>query len=136
MAKWNPYSLKKPCANCPFLKDKSKAIDLHPERVPGIVKDLLTGEATSFSCHKTVHNRKTGGTWTEDEDGNEVYEQSGNEKQCAGSLIMMQKLGVENQLMQVMRRMHVYNPEDFKPFHDLIIEPEDIGIEKPKKNSV
>jgi len=136
MAEWNPYSLKKPCANCPFLKDKAKAIELHPERVPDIVNDLLTGESTGFSCHKTVYHKKTGGKWVEDENGEEHYEQSGNEKQCAGSLIVMQKLGVETQLMQVMRRLDVYKPDDFKPFHDLIIEPEDIGVEKPKKNTV
>lgn len=130
MAEWNPYSLKKPCANCPFLKDKSKAIDLHPDRVPGIIRDLQSGEATSFSCHKTVYHRKTGGQWVEDENGEERYEQSGNEKQCAGSLIVMQKLGIETQLMQVMRRMGIYHPEDFKKYWDLVIDPADVGIEK------
>ncbi|MHC5351986.1 hypothetical protein [Metapseudomonas furukawaii] len=63
-----------------------KAISLHPESVPGIIQDLLTGEMTNFSCHKTVNHPKHGGTWVEGEgeDGEEVY-QAGNEKQCAGS---------------------------------------------------
>lgn len=120
---WNPYSLKKPCKNCPFLKDKTKAIDLHPDRVPGIIQDLLTGEASSFMCHKTVYNPKTGGTHVEADD-EAVYLQSGNEQQCAGSIIAMQKRNHNTQLMQIMGGLGVYNEEDFKPYHDMVIDPE------------
>lgn len=126
MMKWDPYSLKKPCANCPFLKDKEKAIQLHPSRVPGIVNELLTGEATSFSCHKTVYHPKTGGTVIEDEDGNEHYQSSGLEKQCAGSLIILEKMGKQTQLMQVMERLGQYKPEEFMEYKDLVIDPGDL----------
>lgn len=124
MAEWNPYSLKKPCKNCPFLKDKSKAIQLDPARVPGIINDLVTGEASSFSCHKTVYHSKTGGRWVDDDsDEGGHYEQSGLEKQCAGSLIVMEKMGKQTTLMQVMQRMGQYNPDDFKPYYNLVIDP-------------
>lgn len=52
--RFDPYRLKKPCANCPFLKDAAKAIRLHPDRVPSIIEDLLSGRSTGFSCHKTL----------------------------------------------------------------------------------
>ncbi|MCY1515849.1 hypothetical protein D9M68_504510 [compost metagenome] len=97
--------------------------------MPGIIQDLLTGETTSFSCHKTVYHPKHGGTWVEGEaeDGEGVY-QAGSEKQCAGSLIMMQRFGHETQRMQVMRRMGVYKPTDFEPYRDLVIDPADVKI--------
>lgn len=123
---WNPYSLKKPCKNCPFLKEG--AIELHPNRVPGIVNELLSGESTGFSCHKTVYSKKTGGQWVEDpdaEDG-ERYEQSGQEKQCAGALIVLEKMGKQTQLMQIMQRLGVYEPDKLKPYFDLVRDPEDI----------
>lgn len=119
----NPYSLKKPCANCPFLKDVTKAIKLHPDRVPGIIEDLLAGKASSFSCHKSVYS-KNGGRWVDDPDSEEGerYEASGNELQCAGSLIVLQKLGHQTDLMQIMERLGWYNPADFEPYHDLVID--------------
>lgn len=118
--KWDPYSLKKPCKNCPFLKEGG--IELSPGRVEGIIDDLVTGRSSSFSCHKTVHS-KHGGEWAEGEDGEEVYKSSGNEKQCAGSLIMMEKMGKRTQLMQVMQRFGQYKPEALIPHHDLVIDP-------------
>ncbi len=128
MAKWDPYSLKKPCKNCPFLKDREAAINLAPGRVKGIIDGLVNGPDTGFSCHKSVYS-KLSGHWVDDpdsEDG-ERYQQSGNEKQCAGSLIVMQKLGKETQLMQVMRRLGQYNPDDFKTYHDLVLDGEDLN---------
>lgn len=55
MSKFNPYALKKPCANCPFLKDEKAAIGLSPGRRDGIIADLIDGTVTGFSCHKTLH---------------------------------------------------------------------------------
>lgn len=45
----DPYALKKPCANCPFLKNPDKAIRKHlcKGRVPSIVDDLITGRSTA-----------------------------------------------------------------------------------------
>lgn len=100
MSKWNPYALKEPCANCPFLKDKSKAIQLNEGRVNGIISELLTGESTSFSCHKTLHK----------------------EQQCAGALAVLEKLNQPTQLMRIMERMGQYSRDQYVPLFDLVID--------------
>lgn len=116
----DPYALKKPCANCPFLKDPEKAIRKHLRkgRVASIIDELTAGQSTSFACHKTI-----GGGY-EDEDG--VYHQSGRELQCAGSLIMMEKLGRSTNLMRIMERMGAYKPDEYKPAWPLVIEPQEL----------
>lgn len=50
-------SLKKPCANCPFLKENGIAIG--EERLAEIKQSLLDDDMTPFQCHKTTH--PTGG---------------------------------------------------------------------------
>lgn len=117
MANWNPYKLKRPCANCPFLKDESKAISLHPERVPGIIEDLLSGRATGFSCHKTLNGEEV-----ETDDGEYHYQRGGAELECAGAIAVMEKLGRPTQLMRIMERCGVYDPEKLKPIHDEVID--------------
>lgn len=67
MKKFDPYALNKPCENCPFLKDRDKAIKLSPHRRDGIIQDLIDGTSTGFSCHKSVYS-KVGGEWVEGED--------------------------------------------------------------------
>lgn len=119
----NPYALKKPCANCPFLVDKDKAISLHPERVPGIINQLLSGEASGFSCHKTC-----GGEYQENEEGDDVYIPGGKELQCAGSLIVLEKMGKPTQLMQIMERLGMYEPELYKPYYDMVIDYDPTGV--------
>lgn len=116
----DPYALKKPCANCPFLKNPDKAIRKHlcKGRVPSIVDDLITGRSTSFACHKTT------GRGQEDDDG--VYHQSGHELQCAGSLIILEKMGKSTNLMRIMERMGAYKPDELKPAWPMVIEPEDL----------
>lgn len=80
------FNLKKPCANCPFLKEG--AIELRPGRVEGIQADLLANDFSTFQCHKTVHSKK-GGEW--DDEGN--YQASGNESACMGALGWLWKRG-------------------------------------------
>ncbi len=46
-------ALKKPCSNCPFLKEG--AIELRPGRVEGIIADMVGNDFVSFPCHKTTH---------------------------------------------------------------------------------
>lgn len=115
--RFDPYRLKKPCANCPFLKDAAKAIRLHPDRVPSIIEDLLSGKTTGFSCHKTL-----AGEYIEDDEGDERYVAGDGELQCAGALAVLEKLGRQTQLMQIMQRMGAYNPDDLIPIHDLVID--------------
>ena len=76
--------LKRPCANCPFLKEG--AIELAPGRLDGIIEGLMEDDQSTFQCHKTVHSRK-GGEW--DEDGK--YKASGHEAMCAGAAAYLMK---------------------------------------------
>ena len=60
------YRLKKPCANCPFLKEG--AIPLSRGRLEGIISTLIEDDHSTFQCHKTVHSKR-GGNWDVGADG-------------------------------------------------------------------
>jgi hypothetical protein len=68
------FNLKKPCANCPFLKEG--AIELNEGRVEGIVAGLLSNDRECFVCHKTLDLK-------------------GDKKrsQCVGSMVYLLKVG-------------------------------------------
>jgi hypothetical protein len=83
------FKLKKPCENCPFLKEG--AIKLSPGRLDDII-ETLKNDQNHFQCHKTVHSKR-GGDWIEDEDGELHYQPSGNESQCVGSMVYLLKQG-------------------------------------------
>lgn len=119
MSKFAPYALNKPCADCPFLK--VGGIELSDGRRDSIIQDLIDDKTTGFSCHKSVYS-KVGGEWVEDEDGEEVYKQSGKELQCAGAMAVLEKVGRRTTLMQVMGRMGVYDAEKYIPLFDLVID--------------
>lgn len=89
----NPF-LKKPCANCPFLKEG--AIRLQRGRLRGIADSLERDDHAGFPCHKTVHHKK-GGEW--DDEGN--YQPSGNEKMCAGAAAWLMKQRMPNVAMRM-----------------------------------
>lgn len=80
------FRLKRPCANCPFLKEG--AIALSPGRLEGIVENLMDNDGSSFHCHKTVHS-KLGGEF--DDEGE--YQPSGKEAMCAGAAAYLMKKG-------------------------------------------
>ncbi|UKL15026.1 hypothetical protein hairong_122 [Pseudomonas phage hairong] len=100
------------------MKDRSKAIDLRPGRVTGIINSLIVGHASGFSCHKTTHK----GEYVETDDGEEIYVPSGSELECAGAMAVLEKIGRRTQLMQVMGRMGVYKPEQYVTLFDLVID--------------
>jgi hypothetical protein len=111
------FKLRKPCSNCPFLKDG--AIELNPGRVEGIIEDLLVDDHSSFYCHKTVHNDKSGGEW--DEEGE--YHATGKESMCAGAMIYLEKVGRPNVPMRLGRAYRIYSPDVLAPHFDKVIEP-------------
>jgi hypothetical protein len=113
----NLFSLRRPCGNCPFLKDG--AIELAPGRLAGIIETLVTDDHSTFYCHKTVHNCRTGGDWDEDGD----YVASGQESTCAGALIFLEKLGRPSVGMRVGRVLRMYSPDDLAPHFDAVIDP-------------
>jgi hypothetical protein len=116
MANDDPYSLKKPCANCPFRR--VGAIELQPGRVEGIIQDLINGELTGFTCHKTAYGPGTSRRPKE------------AAKECAGALIVLEKLGHQTQLMQVMHRMGAYEPESLVEHHNEVIDAPDVEFER------
>jgi hypothetical protein len=113
----NVFKLRRPCANCAFLKQG--AIELAPGRVEGIIDTLVSDDHSTFYCHKTVHNGRTGGDW--DDDGN--YAASGQESMCAGAIIYLEKLGRPTVGMRVGRVLGMYSPDDLAPHYDAVIEP-------------
>lgn len=113
----NLFMLRRPCANCPFLKQG--AIELAPGRLDGIVETLVSDDRSTFHCHKTVHNGRTGGEW--DDEGN--YAASGHESMCAGAMIYLEKLGRPTVGMRVGRVLGMYSPNDLAPHFDAVIEP-------------
>ena len=106
----NPFEyhlrLKKPCPNCPFLKDG--AIELAPGRLEVIIEGLLTDDRSTFQCHKTVHCNK-GGEWTDDGE----YEASGHEAMCAGAAAVLMKRGRPTVTMRVAFALGVATPRDW-----------------------
>ncbi|MGD8106380.1 hypothetical protein ACQE32_06885 [Pantoea sp. FN0302] len=72
------FALKKPCANCPFLKEGG--IELNEGRLDGIKSDLIKNSFASFACHKTIY--PTGGEHSE---CGEFYYASGKESHCTGA---------------------------------------------------
>ncbi len=91
--------LKHPCSDCPFRSDKP--FYLEEQRKREIVKDLEFG--LSFLCHKTINYGEDSG-WNEEWDR---YDASGEEKHCAGAMIILQKQGIPNTLMQVGSRLQL-----------------------------
>jgi hypothetical protein len=112
------FRLHKPCHNCPFRCDGG--LELEPGRLDGIVTGLVQDDYSTFQCHKTVHNERTGGEWTDDGD----YLPSGQESMCAGAIIYLEKLGRPTVGMRLGRMLGVYQPELLLPFYSDIIDPE------------
>lgn len=113
----NPLKLTKPCHNCPFLKDG--AIVLEDGRLEGIIQSLVNDDRTTFQCHKTVHNKRTGGDW--DDDGN--YIASGKESMCAGAMIYLEKIGRPTVSMRIGRIYKLYHPNQLQSSFNLVIDP-------------
>jgi hypothetical protein len=109
--------LKRPCANCPFLK--VGAIELRLGRLDGIVSALAKGEHGTFHCHKTVHS-------DDDDDGDlddeGVYRPSGREAMCAGAAALMMKRDSPTLMMQFAFATGAASPSDWDAVQPLIID--------------
>lgn len=95
MSKPKPYTLKAPCANCPFRSDIK--FPLEYERAQEI-KDA-TYEDANFHCHKTVNYDDEAGEGRVD----------GRTRVCAGYLITMEKEGRANQPTRIAERIGLYD---------------------------
>lgn len=100
------FALKKPCANCPFLKEG--AIELNEGRLDDIKSTLLNNSFASFECHKTTY--ATGGEMS---DCGEHYHASGKESHCAGATAFLIANGMSNVYMRLAMSDGQIKPSDF-----------------------
>jgi hypothetical protein len=91
----DPFRLKSPCPHCPFRKDIPAF--LRKDRVRELRENL---PEQSFTCHKTIQ-------YSDDE--GEPMQGTGMEALCAGSLILMEKLGEQWRPAQLGERLGLYD---------------------------
>lgn len=113
-------NLKKPCANCPFLREG--AINLSPSRLAGIIADLAADDGSNFQCHKTVYSKR-GGDWVEYEDGEVGYQASGHESMCIGSAIYMLKVRRPSVALRFALMTKMISLGELTSQNDKVIEP-------------
>ena len=87
------YDLKKPCDECPFLREGG--VRLTRERIKEIAGMMLSANGGHFPCHKT-----TGVAGNCD---------GKNEQHCAGALIFAEKNGTTTQMMRIAERLGMYD---------------------------
>jgi hypothetical protein len=102
------FLLKRPCANCPFLK--VGAIELRPGRVAGIIAGLIADDESVFHCHKTTHHY------------DDEYEPCGTESYCAGALIYLYKAGHPNVAMRLGQALGMFDPQALADSFDDVID--------------
>lgn len=117
----NQFSLKKPCADCPFRNDGA-AIELMPGRKEEILAGLLTGASQSFACHKTVH-RDDGRNF--DDEGNYAPV---SVSQCPGAAAVARKLGRDTVMAQIAIRLGVIASDHFDKALSLTIDLGDLDF--------
>ena len=90
-----PYTLKEPCANCPFRSD----VKFH--LAPGRAQEIADAsyEQSNFHCHKTVAY--------DGEDGEGRV--ASKTRVCAGFLVTMEKEGRANQPTRIAERIGLYD---------------------------
>ncbi|EPL0898375.1 hypothetical protein [Acinetobacter lwoffii] len=135
----NPFSLKSPCKDCPFKKDKNY---LRADRIQEIM-DYMIKDDEIFSCHKTVDYEAIGefnealeeleyrvdeiDSFDKEKARDEVYERykdrytAGNEKVCAGWLILGKKENIifNNFRLRVAAMEGLLNIDEFKNEEDV-----------------
>jgi hypothetical protein len=97
------FNVKRPCENCPFRKEG--AIELHPDRLPSIVADLLQNDWEWFKCHKTLHKKRK------------------DHSACAGSMIYLLKAGQPSVPMRLAASSRMLSFDALKAQFNDIIEP-------------
>lgn len=92
------FDLSKPCPDCPFRRDCLRGW-LGAPRAEEIADALLGRPGKSFACHQTTQF---------DEEGE--HRQHEAEQQCVGAMILVEKTGAANQMLQVAERLGVRDP--------------------------
>lgn len=92
----NPFRLNKPCADCPFRKDKY--FHLAPGRREGIAESLRDGQG--FTCHKTLDYN------TDDGAPNRTQKS----QECVGATGTVMRDGFPHALYQIAERLGLFDP--------------------------
>jgi hypothetical protein len=92
---------------------------LQPGRLAGIIQVLVEDDQSTFQCHKSVHNARTGGDW--DVDGE--YVASGRESMCAGAMVYLEKIGRPTVGMRIGQKFGMYDPKLLSQHFDKVIDP-------------
>jgi hypothetical protein len=119
------FSLKKPCANCPFRND-DKAIELQDGRKEQIIEDLLSGVEPSFPCHSTVY-RPDGRNFDDDDEYRPV-----DICHCPGAIAVARKFGRDTTLVQIATRLGAIAPDHYDEALSLTLEPSDLKVDRKK----
>lgn len=96
------FTLVRPCPKCPFRKDCLEGW-LGETRASEIARSLLMGGQT-FACHETTH-------FAESDDGEDEYAPNGDEQHCVGAMILVDKEGAPNQMLQIAERLNLRDPD-------------------------
>lgn len=108
------YSLKRPCADCPFRADGA-GVDVAKGRRRDILETVLRDD-TPFYCHKTVDYG-----CNQDEPGH-----TAKSVHCAGMTILLEKLGRPTLSMKLGAHLGLYDPADTRPHWAEVMDPESI----------
>lgn len=95
------YSLKRPCANCPFRKDLETNKGWLGDAAKDIMERLIK-HREGFPCHKTVDYDDM---YDAEEEGR--ARNSSEEIQCAGAISLLKQIKEPNQAMQIAQRLGV-----------------------------
>ncbi|QJX80036.1 hypothetical protein [Priestia megaterium] len=106
------FKKKKPCNNCPFLKNSP--MKLEKERLPGIVESLEDGG--DFICHKTIDYENQ----IDEETGMKTHYLKQNQF-CAGAIIYLEKNNLYSDPLEKCQRLGLYKPEDYLKHKDMVI---------------
>lgn len=109
------FDLKRPCVDCPFLRDKAF---LTRARARSIATDVLVAGKT-FSCHKTLDYSNA------DDDGGPA--DTKHTQHCAGALIMCEKAGRPNQMMRIAERLGMYDASKLDLTAEVYRNPADMA---------
>jgi len=111
----NLFKLRKPCANCPFLK--SGAIELRLGRMAGIIENLVDNDHSTFFCHKTVSRADDQHSDTGE------YLPIGTESMCVGAMVYLEKIGRPTVDMRLARRVGLYSSDRIEAHFPQVIDP-------------
>lgn len=97
---------KRPCTNCPFLKDGA-GIELRPGRLERIVAGLKADDHETFLCHKTLHKKRM---------------------TCAGAVGFMSKVGQLPVIARLGLAVGVITQVDIEASAAIVIDPADLAV--------